>query len=165
MNVQKIAAFTMMDILTGMVVTSIIVGMVFYVFSSLNQQVANYGNTRNEINAYLLMRNDLIRQFDNPETIIYGVPNGIEVVQGEQEITYTQNNSLLIREINRVVDTVCNSIEALHVNFVKDEDGEPTVLVKGLVLDMGIGGQEITCRFNRHYSQVDNMNQKLVYEF
>ncbi len=83
---NKIAAFTMVDILTGMIITSIIISMVFFLFTSVNKQVYTYGQVRNDLNAFLLMKSDLKRQFEKNENEIIGIPGGISIIGSSLEL-------------------------------------------------------------------------------
>lgn len=161
---NKIAAFTMVDILTGMVITSIIISMVFYLFTALNKQVADYGSTRNQLNGFLLLKTDLMRQFDQSGGIM-AQPNGFDLVSGSTAISYFQDGNLLLRKTPYVTDTLSQNLEELTVYLTQDKDGNFTNNVKALTTAVNLNGQVIKSHFYKDFGIIRSINQALLNEY
>lgn len=164
-NPQKIAAFTMVDVLTGMVISSIIISMVFYLFTALNKQVFGYGNTRNEINTYLLLKTDLKRQFEVNSNSIYGIPGGFSVKNDSMIINYTKEGELFMRSINLISDTITQHLAELNIQYVNDAKGQPTEYIKSCAVEIQLENQLLSPHFCSNSSLVDEINQQLIHEF
>lgn len=164
-NKGKIAAFTMVDVLTGMIITSIIMSMVFYLFTALNKQVADYGQVRTDLNGYLLLRSDLERQFDSNDKTITGVPGGILLRSKEQELTYLKEGDYLLRLTPTSEDTLSKNITDFKVSFFKDKFGKSTDLVKEIELKISMNEQELTCELHKEAGLAEFINQQLLHEF
>ena len=166
MNKQnKIAAFTMVDILTGMVITSIIISMVFYLFSALNKQMFDYGKTRNELNTFLLLRTDLKRQFNAANNNLIGIPNGISLDTEIGNFTYLKEGDLLLRKSEFTVDTLSKNLQEFEVLFTKNKNGNPTQNVRAVNLTLTVNQQLLSCHFYKNYGSVEQINKVLLNEF
>ncbi len=155
---NKIRAFTMVDILTGMVITSIIIGMVFYLFTALNKQVYHYGNVRNNLTTYLLLKQDLKLQFELAETI-QEIPNGLSLKRNNDELNYIREEEKLLRFSNGTVDTLSTSITEMKIDSRINEEKE---LVHKLAIKLMIEKQEMDCYFFKDYSKKGSINEALV---
>lgn len=158
-NKNKIAAFTLMDVLTGMVITSVIIAMVFYLFSSLNEQVYHYGNTRSDLNHFIVMKQDLKYQFDLAEDVI-AVPDGVVLSGGNGEIEYFKEGNLLIRETKGLTDTLLFTITEFKTTLLSDNKSVETATVK-----TEIGEQELSVTFYKDRGLAGVINQTLLHEF
>ena len=83
----RLKAFTLADVLSGMVIMSIVVAMVFGVFNMVNRQTHDFQNLRVELNDFVLMQADLNRQIDACEKI-YEIPSGFVLDKDGNEIRY-----------------------------------------------------------------------------
>ncbi len=162
---RKIPSFTMVDVLSGMVITSIIVSMVFYLFTALNKQVAVYGQVRNDLNSFMLMRVDFKRQFELTDKEITGVPFGVSMTGDSDNLTYVKEDNYLLRITNEITDTLSSSLEEFNVEFIHDKNGEPTNKVKGVNIIVKLDNQNLGCHVYKDYGLIEQINQDLLNEF
>ncbi len=155
----------MVDILSGMVITSIIISMVFYLFVSINKQVAEYGQIHTQLNSFLLLKTDLQRQFDQENTKVNGMPMGFVCQSLHQKITYQQEGNLLLRKVAKTTDTMVHDLKEMTLEFVKDQNGNITNEVSELRLKMGIGDRELAAHIYRASSPIIEMNEIMKHEF
>lgn len=162
---NKIAAFTMVDILTGMIITSIIISMVFYLFTSVNKQVATYSHVRNDLNEFLLLKSDLKRQFEKNENTIIGIPGGISIVGPSFELNYIKEGDLLIRTEKNGRDILTHHLNEFEPVFVQNNLGNSTEKVSGLNVSVKLDDQELRCHLIREYGPIETINRSLLHEF
>jgi uncharacterized protein (DUF3084 family) len=155
----------MVDILSGMVITSIIISMVFYLFVSINKQVAEYGQIHAQLNSFLLLKTDLHRQFDQENTQVNGIPMGFVCQSIHQKITYQQEGNLLLRKVAKTTDTMVHDLKEMTLEFVKDQNGNLTNEVRELSLKMGIGDRELAAHIYRASSPIIEINESMKNEF
>jgi len=158
----KIAAFTIMDLMTGMVITSIVVGMVFYSFAGLNKQITSYTLTRSEITVYRLMKQDLERQFDHPYNTILSLPNGFSVENDSTKINYVVEGTRFIRQNGFMTDTLSETFVDMKVVNYTNRKGETTPFVASVAIQFLLANQETTCLFSRKKNQTDDFNKQLI---
>ena len=164
---KKISAFTMMDILTGMVVMSIVVAMVFYLMSATNQQAFTYQKIRIQLNDYLLMKSDLKRQTELADRI-EEIPNGFRLISDSKKISYTKSDIHFIRQSENSVDTLYHNISELNLIPVEQVVGQPprlNPLITGVSLKLKFEEQILSCYLYKDYGLKDVMNEQLYREF
>jgi len=170
-NKQRIPAFTMMDVLTGMVVMSIVVVMVFYLMSATTQQAFGYQKIRLELNNYLLLKADLKRQTELADRM-EELPNGFKLVSDNSEITYLQQDRLLLRKTAFSLDTLSHELLELKKIPIDTllETNLPKVL-SGVELKLSFDsdnfnqGQVLKCYLYKSYGLTEPVNQQLIREF
>jgi hypothetical protein len=158
----KIAAFTLMDLMTGMVITSIVVGMVLYSFAGLNKQITAYTLTRAEITNYRLMKLDLERQFEASNSQIITLPNGFYAENDSTKIDYVFDGIYFLRKDGFQTDTLTNEVLDWKVQSYENEKGEITPFVSKFQLKILLANQETTCFFSRVSNPMDDFNQQLI---
>jgi hypothetical protein len=164
-NKNKIRAFTMMDILTGMVVMSIVIAMVFYILPATNRQVFLYGEVRMRLNEYLLMKADLERHVDGADRI-EEVPAGFCLIDDSKSVTYFNNGGNLLRHSGNEWDTLCNSITGLVLTKSAPYP-EPNIsvdLVTAITIKLKFREQVLSCYFHKDYGISQPVNQLLIRE-
>ena len=148
-----------MDIMTGMVIMSIVIAMVFYLFTASNKQAYEYGDVRAELNEFLLMKADLKLQIDRAETVI-AIPNGFRLSNEEQTIDYIKSDTYLIRKLDLNVDTLNSRLTKLNIqtsdNFMEME------LIARIDLEIDIQGQILSCHLNKDYGIREKINMQLI---
>ncbi|MFT5819680.1 MAG: hypothetical protein ACI8ZM_000905 [Crocinitomix sp.] len=162
---RKIAAFTMIDIMTGMIITSIIISMVFYLFTSINKQVSTYSHVRNDLNEFLLMKSDLKRQFEKNEHEIIGIPGGISIIGPSFKLNYVKEGGLLIRTEKNSTDTLTHNLNQFEPVFVKNNLGNSTEKISALHVSILMEDQELWCHLVREYGPIEAINRSLLHEF
>ena len=162
---NKIAAFTMMDVLTGMVLMSIVVVMVFYLLSATTGQASNYQAMRIRLNDYLLMRADLRRQVELADKI-EKVPGGFCLVSILQSVSYVQYNDHLVRKSGTNTDTLFTGLEQIilapFTGLVLQQADEP--LVAAVLLKLKYNDQLLNCYLYKDYGLSEPLNQQLYRE-
>jgi competence protein ComGF len=155
-------AFTMIDIMTGMVVISLIIGMVFYLLTAANKQQYTYQKTRIELNEYLLMHADIQREVDKCRSIS-PIPYGF-VLEGERRIQYTKEGGLLIRRTESSEDTLHKNIISIDFITVGESiSAEP--LIEQIVIKTKLQEQELNAKFFKNYGVAEPINYALLNEF
>jgi hypothetical protein len=151
--------------LAGIVISSIIIGMVFYLFTALNKQVFGYEGTRNQINEYLLLKSDLKRHFEFSNNKIYGIPNGFVVQNDTVTVRFIKEDNLLLRIHDTKIDTISKHLNEMKLDFISDSQNELTDLIRSCNLTLKIENTLLIPHFYSNSSLKDEINQKLIHEF
>jgi len=167
LNRKKIPAFTMMDILTGMVIMSIVIAMVFYLMSATNGQAYAYQKIRIELNDYMLMKADLKRQAEAAQRI-EAVPNGFQLISENGMIEYIKSDNHFIRKSENSVDTLYDNISELVLINADPVAGQPSrlnSLITGVSVKLKFEDQILSCYLYKDYGLTAPLNQQLFREF
>jgi len=160
-------AFTMMDIMTGMVVMSIVIAMVFYLMSATNNQAFTYGEIRVQLNNYMLMKADLKRKTETANRI-EEIPNGFRLISEIETISYLNLNSYLIRQSEKSLDTLYYPVSEVSLIADETEVLQPlglNPLITGVKINLLFGKQILSCYLYKDYGLTEPINQQLVREF
>lgn len=163
---NHIASFTMMDILTGMVVMSIVVSMVFYLMSATTQQATGYQQIRIELNNYLLLRADLNRKALSAERM-EDLPNGFRLSSSKENIDYLAQENFLIRQTEYASDTLSTQLAELKKTAL-DSISQISFfnpLLSSVEIKLKMGEQFLSCHLEKDYGITEPINQKLIREF
>jgi hypothetical protein len=163
---NHIAAFTMMDILTGMVVMSIVVSMVFYLMSATTQQATGYQQIRIELNDYLLLRADLNRKANSAERM-EDLPNGFRLSSSSETVNYLMQENFLIRKSENSLDTLSDQLAEIKKTALDSlsQISFSNPLLSSVEIKLKLGEQYLFCHLEKDYGITEPINQKLIREF
>mgnify|MGYP007077400963 CR=1 FL=1 len=157
----RLPAFTLVDILAGMVIMSIVVGMVFGVFNMVNRQTHDFQNLRIELNEFVLMQADLQRQIDACENI-YQVPSGFVLELQDDELKYFISENALIRQSEDSRVMLHPSVTKIDFEFEEGASDQP--LITAIEIETKLREMSLTANFSKDYSNVDKINHLLLNE-
>jgi Tfp pilus assembly protein FimT len=162
-HIKRFAAFTLMDLLTGMVITSIIVAMVFYLLTAINKQSYTYANVRYELNEFILLNADLNRETDNCKRI-QEIPFGFTLLSDKKEITYKKSENLFLRITEFSTDTIHHDIKSIAYTYAENNTISEQKLITTITIKIAIEEQELTSYFYKDYGLAEPINYALLNE-
>lgn len=158
----KLNAFTLMDVLAGMVIMSIVIGMVFGVLNSVNRHTIEFQKLRIELNDFMLMNSDLDRQVDLCQTI-YEVPNGFILEGQQQELKYFMAGEALLRESELSTDTLHTHVASIEFDY-HEGGAASNKLVSQITIKTKLREQELSAYFFKEYGKAEPINHLLLNE-
>lgn len=144
-----------MDLLTGMVLMSIIIGMVFIMLINLNKSTIEFSNVNSKILEFELLRTDL--EFNSEKSNrISEYPYGVKLISEFKEIIYQKSDNYLLRKEGVNIDTLSGGLVELksYKNFNND-----VYIVEFHFL---IEKKEIKLYIYKSYDNQILMNEKLL---
>lgn len=169
MNVQQlnkhINAFTMMDVLMGMAIMSLVVAMSYVVLTNTLQQLYVFGSSRFELSQHIIHQQDLKRQFLRAEKIIE-TNTGFNVIQKDQSIEFTFKEYYIIRKMDHQEDTLFHQVNQLQKQFYENSSNNSAEkLIEEITLESKMDELIFTSRFYKNYDNTNKINQALIREF
>ena len=155
-------AYTLVDVLAGMVIMSIVVGMVFGIFNMVNRQTQDFQKLRIELNEFVLMQSDLQRQIDACENI-YQVPSGFVLESQNTELKYFLSEGTLLRQTENGRSTLHPAATKIEVEFEEEPKAEQS-LITGVEITTKLRDTELNAHFSKEYSNADKINYLLLNE-
>lgn len=156
-------SFTMMDVLTGMVIMSLVVVMVFYLLSATMGQAVNYQGVRFDLNEYLLLKGDLKRSAEKGFKL-EPLPAGFRISGFDTYTDYVQSDQFLLRKTEFSLDTLSHHLVSVK-SFPLDENPEGETLLSGVEVVIKVGEQPLKCYLYKEYGLAEPLNQKLIREY
>jgi len=158
----RLSAFTMMDLLTGMVIMSIVVGIVFYLLNSTNFQVIKYGRTTAAMTSFNLMTADLNYNVNKADKIVE-IPNGFDLVFENEAITYQLDDSYLIRSENIQKDTLASTVSHIHFEYVDPtRTYQPEILISAITIDLSLEKEAMKFYMYKPYDSQAMINHQIL---
>ncbi|WP_452223476.1 PulJ/GspJ family protein [Lacinutrix chionoecetis] len=114
---KRIKAFTILEVVISLAIMSIIIAMVYVIFTLLSKQLYQYSNQTEQINNYNQLNSLLIRDLHNASNISYTANELLLTIQSDS-IKYAHANNKLIRTHVNSIDTF--SIEIKTFNIVEN---------------------------------------------
>ena len=144
-NNNKLASFTIMETIIGMVILAIIISLVFYIFQSLTQTFEYYTKTRLKNNEYLMANNVLNTDFFNSIEVEKTADNSFVLISNHNDtIYYSFDNNKLYREKANVVEKFDVLINSYEINGINND-------ISKLEIDYYIFGEPIRAIYYKNY--------------
>jgi competence protein ComGF len=158
MKINKIKAFTLMELAVGMLLTTITAAagfsMYLYFIKTIKKHKDDEEKVKNLHAYYFQLENDL----ENAQKI-FPSENGIILYNDENKIIYHLEDTLLIREISDVSkDTFhlhTSSFKIPDENLINDN-------VTEFSIEQKLNKQEMIWQWKKEYSPVESINQYIL---
>lgn len=161
---SKVSAFTVIDMITGMVIMSIIMSFVFFIFSSFTKQISDYSKSRSNLVALNLLNIQLRQDIIRADEIIQ-IPQGFSILNERVEISYKLIDNRIIKSNRFLIDTVYNHVSELkcelhnNINQYKLNERINKILI---VLHSGL--KKMNLVFYKDYSNQELINSTILNE-
>ncbi len=157
----RLRSFTIMELIMAMLISSVIIAIVFYVYLLFNHQFSNYREKANAIDEYLVLQKALQTDLESADVISTPSPNEITCmgIPDGRTVLYTFNNAWIARSCGDAQDTFRiknNGYEATPLN--------ETGLVESLVLKITVSAVPFRTTYRKIYSACQLMKQQPAYE-
>ena len=145
----------------AMLISSVIVGIVYYVYILFNYQFTGYREKAKVIDEYLMFQKALQKDIELADAIKNPLENEIVCYrQANENVTnYTFNGKSIIRSLGEVRDTFMISNSGYEAVPVKDMD-----IIETLVLKITVYDEPLRLTFKKLYSACQIMQQQPAYE-
>jgi len=155
-------AFTIIELIMAMLISSVIIGIVYFVYILFNHQFSNYRQKANAIDEYLIFQRALQRDLESADAITNPSVKEIDcyTITGGRTVHYEFENTFIVRSLAGAQDTF----------FIKNSgyEAEPfndsTNLIKNLVLKVSVFDIPLRTAYKKIYSATQLMQQKPAYE-
>jgi prepilin-type N-terminal cleavage/methylation domain-containing protein len=155
-------AFTIIELIMAMLISSVIIGIVYYVYIMFNHQFSNYREKANAIDEYLIFQKALQRDVESADAIKNPSANEIDcfTIADGRTVQYVFSNAFIVRSLQGAQDTFHIKNSGYEAEPVNDS----TVLIKNLVLKMAVFDMPLRTTYTKIYSATQLMQQKPAYE-
>jgi len=120
---QNIKSFTLMSVLVGMVISGLMIGFVYSIYTNLNQMTYNYQSIHTSINAFNIAKADLKREIELADKIA-PYPNGFVLEQKNNTIQYYVKESQLIKKEKANELIIFENIETIKLSNKTENNKE-----------------------------------------
>lgn len=147
---RRIPSFTIIEMIMAMLISSVVIGIVYYIFLLLNHQFAGYQDRSAVINEYLLFQKALQTDMERADAIEYPSEKVLVLRRSvdDQPVQYDFYDNFIVRTIGDYRDSFSIQNGGCVVTRVNDS----TALVEKLVLNTNMAGEHVSPVFKKQYS-------------
>jgi len=157
---QNIKSFTLMSVLVGMVISGLMIGFVYTIYTNLNQMTYNYQSIHTSINAFNMAKADLKREIEISDKI-WSYPNGFALEQQNSTIQYYVKENQLIKKQNAAEIVMFENIEAIKLSHTSENNKEVLASIR---IDFSVEKQVIPFYIYTIDDLQNKLNLSLIHE-
>jgi type II secretory pathway pseudopilin PulG len=146
---RRPASFTIIEMIMALLISSVVIGIVYYVYLLLNHQLAGYQSRASVMSEYILFQKALRTDMDWASAIDNPAPNEVQLHRSDgQAVHYNFYQQCIVRSMADNRDSFRLPNKGCQVIPVSDSIG----LVQKLVLDITVAGMPMQPVFTKQYS-------------
>jgi len=152
---SKLKAFTLMNFVVGMIITSIIMTSFYEAYQYMNEEVNMYRNQNNSILDALNFQVNLNKDMLKAETVIRLSEEEIEVANLENKYRYQFTENYILKLNDDIIDTF--KIAVTNLKF----ETENFDLIKKISFTSKLDNKDISYIFSKAYSAEQIVNLQI----
>lgn len=154
---RKIQAFTIIDLVVALIISSLIIGMAYFALSLFNNQFLRYLKKTTSLNDFFLFEKTWVRDWEQAR-YIRSKDNATFVMdyKNRASITYRMQDQWLIRTTGISRDTLPIQIQKSTVHLYNEKMN----VVDQVEWVIFVGGEKIPCVYHKQYAAKDLLQLK-----
>ncbi len=159
---QKVKAFTLMELLVSMLISGIVISIIYLCYEIIYKQYLGYKDTNHTISQAVLLNSLLKTDFTQAAYITKSEEGLLFSESGGHTTGYRFNELFVLREVNDVKDTFFIPVREIRIRFQKEEQEAPSGLIDELSFDSNILDQQEHFQYHKQYGADVLMNSTRV---
>jgi len=157
----RIGAFTVMELVISLMISSIVIGIAYYSWLLVGRQFAGYNDRSQVINEYIMLNKALETDIDRAVLLRDSLSDVLCIQMKEESIQYVFNEDHVVRQGEAFADTFRLGVKNISFERVHDT----LHAIKKLKMSVSLNGEDIEMIIQKNYSAVELMNaEKIVHE-
>ena len=160
---KKLKAFTIIELVMSLLISSIVIGIVYYAFLFFNKQFIGYNNKSHFTSEYLLAGTALKTDMERAEAIRDSLADFI-VIKGPmacEEVVYEVARKTIVRRCGETIDSFQVENNGMQAVYVSDSVN----LVRQIIFEFVINNNPMKTVFSKQYTASQLMEgEKTSYE-
>src|ERR1035437_4240342 len=161
---QKLKAFTLLELLIAMVISSIVVAFGYSVYSLMYKQYLSYKKTKTEIVKTMQFNTVLTNDFYNSEEITFSENTIVIFKKNNEPLLYTFNDNFILRKTNEITDTFKIATTNIQGKFVFKNESFQSTLIDEFSFDSQLSGDVQHFLFAKNYSAATLLNKEVKFQ-
>jgi prepilin-type N-terminal cleavage/methylation domain-containing protein len=162
MNSKTVKAFTIIEVTIAMLISAIVIGITYAVFSVINQSYNSF-NKKNEHMAEVLLLDKLLRKDFEHAVLIIKDTSGIAFQSPDKSVRYKFDTAYVVR-IGQISDTFKVKTDTINASFENEIVNDPASSkeenrLDQLDLSIVLQNEKITYHYHKIYSSVNLINR------
>lgn len=147
---KKVKAFTLMELLIGMIISTIVIGFCYMSYSLIYKQFMTYKAIKIELVEAMELNSVLNNDMGNSELILFDNNELTLVNEGKDALKYTFNETAVLRTAAAVVDTFKLKPINIVAHYLANENNLSNVVLS-FSFDTDVLGEQEHFQFSKLY--------------
>ncbi len=157
---RRLRAFTLMELLIGMIISSIVIAFGYSAYNLIYRQYLSYKSVKTKVVETMQLHNTMSNDFNNAEYITFD-ENKLKLSGNNTLLMYNFIDSLVIRSVNETSDTFKLTTSTLQIKPVFNELTNNDTLINSLQLDVSVFDNKERFTFTKRYTAQTLMNYEM----
>lgn len=149
---KQISAFTLLELLIGMILSSIVIGFCYTGYSIIHKQYLNYNMIKRQNTSAIQLNSILNTDFVNAGYVMYDSDKLILNSESKSQLPYEFKENYILRSANGLTDTFMFSPVNIKPEYLKESSGLPLAIISEFSFDAIILGELEHFHFIKEYS-------------
>lgn len=149
---KKIAAFTLLEILIGMIISSIVIGFCYTGYSVIYKQYLNYNAIKRQNTTAMQLNSVLNNDFVNAEFVRFELDKLIVNSNSNKELYYRFNENYILRRDKGLIDTFMLAALNITPEYFTENEQLQDRLLNSFSFDVSVLGETEHFHFVKEYS-------------
>lgn len=147
---QKLKAFTLMELLIGMIISSIVISFCYMSYTLIYKQYQNYKIIKKELVEALQFNSVLGHDIVNADRVLFSENKLTLINNHEKGLEYNFSEAFILRKAGEVTDTFKLAPMNIVSDYIKHESMPGTLLVS-FSFDAVVAGDSEHFQFSKRY--------------
>lgn len=156
---KNVKAFTLLEMIIGLTISSIIIAMVYLIYSNISRQMVSYTQQQNELMEYNQFQNVWSREIQLAKRINAETLREIRLELNKQHIEYRLEESQIIRE-SKTVDTFDIPVKEVTITLKQGKKVDHQIFI----IKTELLGQEMTIFEEKQLTVAQKINEYFLNE-
>lgn len=148
---KKINAFTLMELMIGMIIGSIVVGFCYTGYRFIFRQYLDYKKVKEQVNEAMFLNTALTRDFSRSLFVEYK-GNSLYIKSDSAQTEYKFTEQYILRNERDVSDTFHLAVKEIAPVFINRDENTGAEIISGFSFSADVLGQQETFQFSKIYS-------------
>lgn len=160
---SMLPAFTLVELLIGMIISTIVIGACYVSYSFIYEQYGSYRSIKNKTLEAMQFNSIVSIDFMDAELITYK-ENTLTLKKNGNPLQYEFNDLFILRKVNEVTDTFRLSPTDIQAKSIIKNEGNETVVINNFSFDAQILGETEHFTFAKKYDAETLMSYEIQSE-
>ncbi len=147
---KRLAAFTLLEMLIGMLISGLVVAAAFSAFRMVSMQHKRYSERSAALHQLIHFRHALGYDFFHADSVLTSDEQTIRVF-GKREVAYHFTEQFVVRNDGQATDTFLIKNTVLHIDEHRSDWFASNYLIRDLRIDFDFGSGRLPFRLEKKY--------------
>ncbi len=159
--IKKMQAFTLLELLIGMIISSIVIGFCYTGYSIIYRQYINYSKIKREIVSAMQLNTVLNTDFINAASVTFDTDKLMLNYENKLPLQYDFKENFILRKDREITDTFMFAPKNVIPIYLTESIESSDAQVNNFSFDVMLFGESEHFHFTKNYSAETMVNKQI----